>query len=352
MRMILCALALAAAAVAAAPQLAAQEKRSVVDQLDRRVSIPAKVGRAVTLQHQTLNVIVQLGGEGQLVGVLRDWQKWLPASLGTIAPRLKTLAQPGELTKVNVEELLRLKPDVVFVTHYAPAAMIEQIERVGFPVVAVSFFTVPASERGKLNPVLPDEDRAYTDGLKAGIELIGEVLGRKDQARTMVDYIFARRRVVEERVGRLPREQRVRLYMANPNLETYGAGKYTGIIMERAGGLNVAAATIKGYKKVSMEDVLRWNPQVIFVQDRYAPVLDEIKNGAAWQKVDAVRNARVYMTPEYVKPWGHPMPESVSLGELWMAKKLYPEKFADIDMQAAADEYYRLFFRTAYAGPN
>src|SRR6202012_4583965 len=117
------------------------------------------------------------------------------------------------------------------------------------------------------------------------------------------------------------------------DLNTYGAGKYTGVIMARSGGTN-AAIGVRGAVKVSMEDILQWDPQVIFVQDRYAPVATEIRNGAAWQPIPAVRDNPIYITPEYVKPWGYPLPEALALGELWMAKKLYPDRFADIDMQA------------------
>lgn len=36
-------------------------------------------------------------------------------------------------------------------------------------------------------------------------------------------------------------------------------------MMKHAGALNVAAATVKGARQVSLEQVLQWNPQVIFV---------------------------------------------------------------------------------------
>jgi len=42
------------------------------------------------------------------------------------------------------------------------------------------------------------------------------------------------------------------------------------------------------------------------------------------------------------------MPEAIGLGELWMAKKLYPEKFRDIDMQQQAERWYQRFYRTHY----
>jgi iron complex transport system substrate-binding protein len=244
-----------------------------------------------------------------------------------------------------------VRPDVVFATNYAPAAMLDRITAAGVPVVAISLSTAAGGQRGKLNPSFADDDRAYAEGLKQGVQLIGTILGREQQAEALLAAAFAGRHLVESRVADIPDSQRVRLYMANPDLTTYGHGKYTGVIMARSGGLNVARA-IKGFAKVSIEEVLGWNPQVIFVQDRYAPLAARIRADPAWQTIDAVRTGRIYITPEYVKPWGYPLPEALALGELWMARKLYPARFKDIDMQAAADRFYRDFYRQPYRGPN
>jgi len=119
-------------------------------------------------------------------------------------------------------------------------------------------------------------------------------------------------------------------------------------MMARAGAMNVAAATVKGYKQVSLEQVIAWDPQVIFVQDRYPEVVGQIVSDPNWQSIDAVKNHRVYLMPEYAKAWGYPMPEAMAIGELWMAKKLYPQKFTDIDMQKQADAYYQRFYRTDF----
>ncbi|CVF31104.1 Uncharacterised protein [Serratia marcescens] len=39
------------------------------------------------------------------------------------------------------------------------------------------------------------------------------------------------------------------------------------------------------------------------------------------------------------------MPEAMALGELWMAKKLYPQRFADINLQQRVDAYYQRYYR-------
>lgn len=339
-------LALALWPLSAAPAFS----RTVTDQLNRSVTVPDKVERIVVLQHQALDLLVELGAADRIVGVLQKWPSLIPG-LDKYAPQLKTLPMPGDLSTVNVEEVLSLKPDVVFVTNYAPPAMIDQLSKAGLAVVAISLSKGEGVEAPKLNPTFADDDYAYSEGLKNGIKLIGDIVGESGRGDKLIDYAFAKRKLVEERVGTIADTDRVRLYMANPDMGTYGSGKYTGVIMKRSGGVNVAVG-VRGATKVSMEQVLAWNPQVIFVQDRYAPVANEIRKGAAWQHIDAVTKGQIYITPEYVKPWGYPLPEAFALGELWMAKKLYPDRFADIDMQKEVDAYYQQFYGQAYTGPN
>ncbi|MCA6962382.1 ABC transporter substrate-binding protein [Pectobacterium odoriferum] len=322
--------------------------RQVTDQLGRNVTIPDHVNRVVVLQHQTLNLLVQLDAQESIVGGLSSWKKQLGEHYVRLAPRLVDLPMPGDLTQVNIESLLKLSPQVVFVANYAPPEMIAQIERTGIAVVAISLRQDQPGEADKINPTMSDENTAYNEGLKAGVRLIGDVVERQKQAEALIDYTFTQRQNVSARLESIPEEKRIRVYMANPDLTTYGSGKYTGLMMSHAGALNVAASSIKGFKQVSIENVLAWNPQVIFVQDRYPDVVKQIVNDPAWQAIEAVKQHRVYLMPEYAKAWGYPMPEALAIGELWMAKKLYPERFADIDMQKAADAYYQRFYRMDY----
>jgi iron complex transport system substrate-binding protein len=321
--------------------------RLITDQIGRQVHVPDTVNRVVILQHQTLNIAVQLDAMDKVVGVLDEWKKQLGANYVRLAPQLPKLATPGGLTRVNIEEMLKLKPDVVFVTNYAPTDMISQMQDAGLAVVAISLLDVPPQEAVKLNPSVKDEPAAIDAGFASGVRLIADILGRKDKGEAMIAATKKTRQLVAERLADIPQDKRVPVYMANPDLTTYGHGKYTGLMMERAGARNVANA-IAGFKQVTMEDVLTWNPSAIFVQERYPAVVDEIRKAASWQTIEAVKNDRIYLMPEYAKAWGYPMPEAMALGELWMAQKLYPDRFKDIDMQEQADAYYREFYRTNY----
>ncbi len=335
----------AAAALAFALAFPAFAERVVTDQIGRSVTIPDQVNRVVVLQHQTLNLLVQMNASDKVVGVLSSWKKNLGPQFVRFDRKLETMPMPGDLTSVNIEAVTALKPDVVFIANYAPKDMIESLERAGLPTVAVSLRRDARDQKALLNPTMKDEDSAYTLGLEDGIRLIADVVDRKKEGEELIRYTFEKRRLVDSRIGKLPENERVRAYMANPNLTTYGSGKYTGLMMEHAGAFNVAAKTIKGYKQVSIEEVIGWDPAVIFVQDRYPKVVKEILSDPAWAGIKAVKDKKVYLMPEYAKAWGYPMPEAMAIGELWMAKKLYPEKFADIDMTKAADDYYQRFYR-------
>lgn len=331
---------------------AAMADRTVTDQLGRKVEIPDNVRHVVVLQHQTLNILAQLGAADKIVGVLQSWKKQLGPDFARFYPPLESMPTPGDLARVNIEAVLALKPDVVFITNYVPDDMLKQLESSRIPTIAISLRRDNPGQAHALNPSLDNEDTAYTEGLKDGIRLIADITGTTDRAESLMTAVEQSRKRLSEKINALPEAKRKRVYMANPELTTYGSGKYTGLMMQHAGAMNVAAKDIKGYKKVSMEDVLKWNPEVIFVQDRYPQVVDEIKTQPQWKNIDAVKTGNVYLMPEYAKAWGYPMPEAIALGETWMAKKLYPDQFADTDMQALADRYYSAFYGMKYTRPH
>ncbi len=330
--------------------LFSQASRQITDQTGRQVTIPDRVDRIVVLQHQTLNLLVQMNATDKIVGVMANWKQQLGDSYARLAPELNQKATLGDLTHVDPEKLVALHPQVVFVTNYAPQEMIDSITALGIPVVAISLRHDEPGEKAKMNPSIRDEEMAYDKGLREGITLIGEIINKPAEAKALITATDEGRKIVSDRLKDVPAEKRIRAYMANPELTTYGSGKYTGLMMLHAGAVNVAAATVKGFKTVSMEQIIAWDPQVIFVQDRYPSVVNEINSSPQWQAIDAVKNHRVWLMPDYAKAWGYPMPEAMGIGELWMAKKLYPQKLQDVDMNKLANKWYQRFYRTAYQG--
>lgn len=320
----------------------------ITDQLGRKVEIPDVVNKIVTLQHQSLNVLVQIGASDKIVGVLDSWEKNLDKDYARLFPNIVNLPKPGGLKTVNFESILALKPDVVIVANYLDKSYVEKLESLNIPVVMMSFFKAVKSGENSVNPEFDDEMFSYDTGLKEGILLLGNIANKDENAKNLVKYIEDSQNELKKYTSKLTKK--VRLYMANPKYQTYGKGKYTNIIFSRSGGVNVAAADIKGYKTVSPEMIISWNPDVIFVQSRYKNVIDELKNDDKLKNLKAIKDNKIFLMPEYAKAWGYPTPEAMSIGEFWVAKKLYPDILKDFDLDKKVNEYYEKFYNFKYDG--
>lgn len=166
-----------------------QAERTFTDQIGREVKVPDKVDRIVVLQHQTLNLLVQMNATDKIVGVMSNWKQQLGSNYARLAPELSNKASLGDLTHVDAEKLVALHPQVVFVTNYAPQEMIDKISSLGIPAVAISLRHDDEGERNKLNPVMADEEQAYVKGLYEGIMLIGNIINKPEEAKALIKQL-------------------------------------------------------------------------------------------------------------------------------------------------------------------
>lgn len=99
-----------------------------------------------------------------------------------------------------------------------------------------------------------------------------------------------------------------------------------------------------------MEQVIAWDPQVIFVQNRYPKVVNEILHNPQWQVIDAVALSSGLPDAGLCQSLGISDAGGGGNRRTVDGEKLYPEKFHDIDMQKAANDWYQRFYRTDYQG--
>jgi iron complex transport system substrate-binding protein len=197
-----------------------------------------------------------------------------------------------------------------------------------------------------------------TGGLEnfpAAYEKAGELLGSAPRAAMLAEKC---RRTVDEisrKVSGIPPERRRRYYYAEgpKGQETEPGGSAHAESMNFAGGLNVAAGVEEqkgyGHSPVSMEQVLRWNPEVVITGYDHTSSPGEfytrIWTDARWKNVAAVRNREVYETPQYPFCWID-RPPSVNriIGIKWLANIFYPELF-HYDMREETRRFYETFYQ-------
>ncbi len=239
---------------------------------------------------------------------------------------------------INVEELVKLDPDVIFYNagnkqHY------EILSKTGIP--CVGFATV-----GHETPA--DPIQRYGQWL----DLLEDVFGEEGK---MDEFIADGNKIVEEietKIAEIPMGKRpsaMILWKYSQGVPTVsGSGVFGDFWLKRLGTENVAAEA-KGFAQVSFEQIYSWNPDLLFLDGpgllniKSQDVYDNRVEGADFSPLKAVENKRVYNTKLGMWNWFTPNPDG-PLVLAWLAKSAYPEEFAEYPLEEMIKEYYEQWY--------
>jgi iron complex transport system substrate-binding protein len=244
-------------------------------------------------------------------------------------PELKGVSAPRQTNGIiNIEELIKSNPQFV-IAGTVDGGIVEK--QTTLPVVY--FF---------------DSSDGTAQQTKDEVTFIGYIYGKDERARLYGDYMDRMLALVRSRVADIPPGERKVLYNGyDPNhLITYGGDTYMQERIETSGLKNAAqeinTSGVKpgihaGLDQVSMEQVLKWNPDIIVI-DSGTP--EEMYSDPKWNSIKAVQNKQIYRLPNGVFVWNRPSAESAVLHPLWMAKIAYPERFTDISLEQEVKKFY------------
>jgi iron complex transport system substrate-binding protein len=211
--------------------------RRVVDGAGRALVLAAPPRRIVSQTLFTDEVLFAIVDPTRIVGVstlARD-----PAYSNVVAQATKLGAPPIH----SAEQVMTLHPDLIFVATFSRAEIVATLEQSGAPVYRTSSF-----------------DRM--EDVRANIRRIGEIVGAETAAAALVDTMDRRLAAVAARRAGLATKPRVLSY--DPSGFSAGIGTTFDDIVRAAGGVNVLAeAGIKAFPRISAEQVLAWQPDVI-----------------------------------------------------------------------------------------
>lgn len=223
---------------------------------------------------------------------------------------------------VNVEELLKLKPDVVFQWTSQPE-QIEKMESAGIKVIALKYGTV--------------------DDLKTWIHLLGNLFGKSQRAKELISYFDMQINEITDITADIPADERPVAVHLSGDLTVNGTG-FTPYWIDCAGAVSPAAELGQQSVKVDMEQIYSWNPDYIFVGN-FTDIVpsDLVENkleGQDWSLVKAVRNNQVYKIPIGGYRWDPPCVETPLMIK-WLASIMHPDLFKDMDMEAELRQFYQ-----------
>lgn len=236
--------------------------RAFTDDLGRKVSVPQKIESIVSLAPNLTEIIFAVGGGDLLVGVTTFCD--YPAAA-------KSIRKVGDTQKPNIETIIALKPQIVFVS---TASQLEGFTKTLEEQRIAVFVARPNS----------------LDDIYKSIETIGQIVGNPERGEKLVDDMKGRVAAARGPVvyGSAPR---VFVQIDKDSLYTIGHDSYITDIISRAGGVSATADLATAYPKISKETALAMNPDVIIISESDN---NRVPN-EAFRNSPAVKNGRVYL---------------------------------------------------------
>jgi iron complex transport system substrate-binding protein len=312
-----------------------ETEQTITDQAGRKVTIPAKIDKVYYTSPIGQIMVYVLAPEkmaGWTMQLSDNEKKYIQPEY----VNLPFLGGQQMNAKINTEELVKAKPDIIFNVGQdaATAQTISESDKMQqqlkIPVVYVN---------GDLN----NTEKALT--------FMGQLLGTQARAKEIAAYCNNTMNQVVKATKNIPVDKRIRVYYAEgpKGLATEPSGSSHAELLDILNITNVAQvqnAGQAGMSSVSLEQVLAWNPDVILAwcADR-GGAYDLILSSPDWKSINAVKNKKVYEIPNDPFNW-FDRPPSISrfLGLKWLTATLYPDQYK-VDMVKETKEFYKLFYR-------
>ncbi|MBF9052521.1 ABC transporter substrate-binding protein [Roseobacter sp. HKCCD9010] len=304
------ALALGLVLTLAVPAFA--DQISFTDQFGRDVTLPGPSERLATIPIPAASMAVAVNGSPEpLVGMHRLSQTAIVEGiLGEFFPETRDIPSDivGDGFMPNVEAMLTLDPDLVLQWGTRGPDIVQPLEAAGLTVATLRY--------GR------EEDAAEWIGM------MGMVLGQEERSTAILDWRADALEAMQARAAGIADTDRPRTLYFLRYLSSYrvaGEGTYNDFWMELGGGDNVAHEEFQGFNDVNAEQVIAWDPEVIFLngfEEALSP--EDVYSNPLFADLSAVQNRRVYKLPIGGYRWDPPNQES-PLTWAWVGSLLHPD---------------------------
>lgn len=323
--------------------------RSIVDNAGRIVTIPSEVNRSVCTAGGTCvrylsymdaaDTLVAVESGEQLNETTGDNRAYVLAN-----PQFANLSSTGSSREsaVNPEQLVALKPQVIFVTGAISNQTSDGLSsadtlqaKTGIPVIVLA--------SGSFQD---DESKAQ---MYSAYRLLGQVFGNEDRAEELIGYCNSTIADLNNRTQDIPESEQKTAFIGG--LSHAGAH---GLLSTQSDYMpftwnhvkNIANGSGIQNSDFSKEGLIYADPDYIFIDAGTLGVqteiggFEEIKS-PVYKNMKAVKAGNVYAPLPYTSRSTNL--ETQLVDAYFIGKTVYPEKFADIDPKTKADEIYTMF---------
>ena len=335
---------------------AAPETRTAVDVWNREVEIPYEVNSIVCLGSMGPRFAAYLDVVDMMVGA-EDMDIEKMSVRFDYSPvyheQLKTLPSvgPGGGSGENngyAEAIIQAQPDVI-IAGYNEDDCNELQAQTGIPVVSIRYRT-----KGFID-----------EGFYRSMRVFAEVVGAQERCEEVLSYVDACKADLNDRTKDVPDEDKPRAYTGAvtfngrhgfaftyvnfPAFTAVNALNVADVLLEERTGEAAAEAAASGKAyigndgfEVDLEQIIAWDPDIVFldpgnmdlVNDEYA------NNPGFFDSLRAIQEGQVYTMPSTNA--AGPNVTYLLINAYYAGTILYPEQFADINLEEKAGEIMEL----------
>jgi iron complex transport system substrate-binding protein len=247
---------------------------SLIDDLGRLITFESTPKRIISAAPAVSDYLVFLNVENSVVGVT-DWDS-----------HIFTAEKIGNMVPLNIEKIISLNPDLVFLTGGFQEPEVEKLEKFGIKTFVI-------------NPV------SYND-IYRSITVIGAILGNQKEAQKLSTELRQKVTKIGSDASRRTNTPNVFYAMiSTQNLAqiwTAGTGSFINDTISIAGGANIAAPYTgnNGWLAVGPEFIVSKNPEVIIIPSYYGDESgkEALLNSPLFKDINAVKNKNIILIDE------------------------------------------------------
>ena len=314
------------------------------DAYDREVALPDNVEKVATVGSGA-RFVVYAGGQDKLIAVTDMETSPSPARPYTVAyadlfAPLPSTSNGNHLmeTEVDAERLMELAPDLIISSRSAEECDALQ-EQTGIPVVGISY-----------------QNQLFSDDVYNSIQVVGKALGTEEHANAVVDAMKGWQADLEKRGAegaKAAGDANPTVYVGAVNFKgakSFG-GTYVGYApIDALGATNVADAldAKPGSIEVDLEQIAAWNADYMFLNAGNMDLMkkDYADHKALFDGMKAFQNGNLYSQPSF--NYNGTNVEMGICDAYFIGSTIYPEAFADVDMDAMYEEVFSTMLGKEY----
>lgn len=251
--------------------------RSVTDSGGHVLTLPRRPARIVSTAPSNTEILFALGAGPRVVGVTTT------CSFPPEAAKIDTI---GGFTpkSISIERIVGSRPDLVLTTGRLQQPLTESLRQVRLNVLSY--------------------DAKTLEDVIGNVRAIGRATDHDDAADKLAKSLERRLARIRQHFGRLAKADRPKalLLLTEEPLMVAGPKTFAGQLVELAGGRNVFPEVAQQFPRVSEEEIIKRNPDVILIWQRggFAERKARLRQRPGWNQLAAFRNDRILNIDEDV----------------------------------------------------